>query len=244
MSTDLIVESDSHLFSALLKSYLRELPVPFLGRKDPLVYHNWLRAAALPSNTQRVPEIRHIINTLPAEIQLNVQYVVKFLTELSSRSKETKMTPHNIAICLGPTLLWNDRTSLNEQSNIERIIAVVGTLIESYKEIFLQDFDWKTYEDPEVERLFHASMNMQNEALQDGVEMRSKSSSSNHSTTERKSNSNLSSIRTSVGINLIPAATINITSGTITNTKTTSDGSASPNRPKRIGASFRSKFVS
>ena len=171
MSTDLIVESDSHLFSALLKSYLRELPVPFLGRKDPVVYHKWLKAAVLPSNTQRVPEIRNIINTLPAEIQLNVQYVVKFLTELSSRFKETKMTPHNIAICLGPTLLWNDRTSLNEQSNIERIIAVVGTLIESYKEIFLEDFDWKTYEDTEMERLFHVSMNMQSKGVDNGFEI-------------------------------------------------------------------------
>ena len=80
---------------------------------------------------------------------------------LSSRSHETKMTPHNIAICLGPTLLWTDTPSLNEQNNIERIIDVVGTLIESYKEIFLEDFDWNTYEDPEMERLFQVVRNMQ-----------------------------------------------------------------------------------
>ena len=83
LSAELINESDSHLFSALLKSYLRELPVPFLGRKDPAVYNKWLEAAALTTNTQRIPEIRNIINNLPAEIQLNIQYVVKFLTMLS-----------------------------------------------------------------------------------------------------------------------------------------------------------------
>jgi hypothetical protein len=124
ISAELIADSDAHLFSSLLKSYLRELPVPFLGRKDSTIYHSWLQAATLASNQERVDEICNIINNLPADITLNIQYLVKFLSELSSKAEETKMTPHNIAICLGPTILWNDRSSLNEQGNIERTSVI------------------------------------------------------------------------------------------------------------------------
>ena len=35
---EILDDGDSHLHSALLKSYLRELPEPLLGRKNSAVY--------------------------------------------------------------------------------------------------------------------------------------------------------------------------------------------------------------
>jgi hypothetical protein len=70
-----------------------------------------------------------------------VQYVIKFLSELSTKSEQTKMTQRNIAIVLAPTLLkpGGDRGPLPEHS--ENIIGVVDTLIKSYKRIFPLDID-------------------------------------------------------------------------------------------------------
>ena len=136
LSAELISDSDAHLFSALLKSYLRELPVPFLGGKDAETYHKWIQTASFTSSQERVDGIRNILDELPKGISLNIQYLVKFCSELSIEAKQNKMTPHNISICLGPTILWHDRSSLNEQSNLERVIGIVSTLIESYDKIF------------------------------------------------------------------------------------------------------------
>lgn len=41
-------------------------------------------------------------------IQLNFErYLVKFLAKLAQESEVNKMTPSNIAIVLGPNLLWS-----------------------------------------------------------------------------------------------------------------------------------------
>ena len=254
ISAELIADSDAHLFAALLKSYLRELPIPFLGGKDSTVYHKWLHAATLASTQERVDEIRNIINSFSVDITLNIQYLVKFLSELSSKAEETKMTPHNIAICLGPTILWNDRSSLTEQGHIERIIAIVGTFVESYTEIFPKDLDWKDYEDAEVEQLFSDSIEFQNKETDNSFQYRNNkkgNDNANRQSKELSVNGNLTTTtsRTSVVVDTTQAPIVNITSSTTTITsqpsKSVSESSPSPNRQRRsYGASFKTKFLS
>lgn len=36
------------------------------------------------------------------------RYLIKFLAKLAERSDENKMTPSNIAIVIGPNLLWSE----------------------------------------------------------------------------------------------------------------------------------------
>ena len=210
LTAGLIADSDAHLFSSLLKCYLRELPVPFLGSKDPMVYKKWLDASRLPTN-ERTQEIRNIIQLLPKEIVLNIQYLVKFLSELSTKSKETKMTPHNIAICLGPTLLWNDRTSLNEQGNVEHIIAVVAALIEAYNEIFPIDFPWKEHEDAELKTLLEEGRELHHGAVDQSFQYRHRSNTSVMSEKNTQASNGTSLTGTlnrisSVGISRSPSA--------------------------------------
>ena len=241
ITADLVADSDAHLFSALLKSYLRELPVPFLGREDKAIYDKWIQVAGLPSSQQRIDGIRKILDNFPENISLNIQYLVKFLSELSIKAKETKMTPHNISICLGPTILWNDRSSLNEQGNIERIIGIVATLIESYDQIFQKDLDWKVYEDAEVEQLFQDGSEYQHQEKDDASIKR-------HSRDNFLSGNATSSNRASVVLELPSTPTISVQnsngSATSPTTKTPFD-SPSPNRQRRgkFGASFKEKFV-
>jgi hypothetical protein len=135
---ELLKDSDCHLHSALLKSYLRELPVPLLG--EGKTYDKWIRAAEIQDSGQRIRAMRQILQTdLSESVVKNIQYVIKFLRLLSKNSQTTKMTPHNISIVMGPTLLWSNRGFQTEQSNIENVIGVVATLIEYYSQIFDED---------------------------------------------------------------------------------------------------------
>lgn len=36
------------------------------------------------------------------------RYLIKFLAKLAEKSDENKMTPSNIAIVIGPNLLWSE----------------------------------------------------------------------------------------------------------------------------------------
>uniref|UniRef100_A0A4W5LFR2 Rho-GAP domain-containing protein n=1 Tax=Hucho hucho TaxID=62062 RepID=A0A4W5LFR2_9TELE len=44
---------------------------------------------------------------LPKNHKANFRYLVKFLAKLAQDSEVNKMTPSNIAIVLGPNLLWS-----------------------------------------------------------------------------------------------------------------------------------------
>ena len=100
ITADLVADSDAHLFSALLKSYLRELPVPFLGREDKSIYDKWIEVANLSSSQQRVDGIREILSSFPENVTLNIQYLVKFLSELSIKAKEHSLKLIVFVACL------------------------------------------------------------------------------------------------------------------------------------------------
>lgn len=75
---DLLADGDSHLHSALLKSYLRELPEPLLGRKNPDVYNMWCETALLRDGPGRIKEIQRMLKeNLPTKVVVNIQYLVK-----------------------------------------------------------------------------------------------------------------------------------------------------------------------
>ena len=60
---------------------------------------------------------------LPPNVILNIQYMFKFLSKLTAKSKLNKMTPGNLGIVLGPTLLRRSiASSVLEQCNIDRVI--------------------------------------------------------------------------------------------------------------------------
>ena len=83
-----------------------------------------------------------------------MHWTFQFLHELSKNSETTKMTPFNIAIVLGPTLLWSkSASSMSEQNNIERVISIVTTLIDNYKTIFPVDLEWSHFEDEDLKQV-------------------------------------------------------------------------------------------
>lgn len=132
-------------------SRFRELPVSLLG--DDKTYTRWIRASQITDLDKRIAEIKSILSPAGQELSAaaarNVQYLTKFLVELSTKCEQTKMTQRNIAIVLAPTLLRpsDKKGPLPEHS--ENIIGIVDTLIKNYQKIFPVDIDL-TLEDEDV----------------------------------------------------------------------------------------------
>eukprot|EP00069_Balaena_mysticetus_P008757 bmy_01143T0 len=95
--------SDPHAVAGALKSYLRELPEPLMTFD---LYDDWMRAASLKEPGARLEALQEVCSRLPRENLSNLRYLMKFLARLAEEQEVNKMTPSNIAIVLGPNLLW------------------------------------------------------------------------------------------------------------------------------------------
>ncbi|XP_028332380.1 SH3 domain-binding protein 1 isoform X2 [Gouania willdenowi] len=94
---------DPHAVAGALKSYLRELPEPLMTFE---LYSDWFKAAGVKDLPEKLEQFKLILKRLPVENYNNLRYLVQFLALLSQQQTLNKMSPSNIAIVLGPNLLW------------------------------------------------------------------------------------------------------------------------------------------
>lgn len=88
--------------AGVLKAYLRELRPPLF---PPVLFTQLMGAAQLSNKAAFVAEMRRLLTTLSTPVLLLMRYLFAFLAHLSEFSDENMMDAHNLAICLGPTLL-------------------------------------------------------------------------------------------------------------------------------------------
>ncbi|GAB0176819.1 SH3 domain-binding protein 1 [Grus japonensis] len=110
--------SDPHAVAGALKSYLRELPQPLMTFE---LYNEWVKVA---------------------------RYLIKFLAKLAEHQELNKMTPSNIAIVLGPNLLWLQQSTgdpvqldLASVTSIQ-VVGVVEALIQNADTLFPGEIDF------------------------------------------------------------------------------------------------------
>ena len=123
------VARDPYTITSLLKTYLRELPEPLLtaALHTRLVA---LHADTEMSDEQRLRETAALLDTLPDINKAVLWNIVAFARALAVRSSENKMTCENIALCLGPTLMWNNdatdpATIMREMGPINRLLVAM-----------------------------------------------------------------------------------------------------------------------
>ncbi|XP_067165626.1 SH3 domain-binding protein 1 isoform X3 [Apteryx mantelli] len=100
--------ADPHAVAGALKSYLRELPQPLMTFE---LYDEWVKVASFKDFDSRVQSLRDTCSRLPQENYNNLRYLIKFLAKLAEHQEVNKMTPSNIAIVLGPNLLWAQQST-------------------------------------------------------------------------------------------------------------------------------------
>ncbi|KAK1341590.1 hypothetical protein QTO34_018005 [Cnephaeus nilssonii] len=146
--------SDPHAVAGALKSYLRELPEPLMTFD---LYDDWMKAASLKEPRARLEALQEVCSRLPQENFSNLRYLMKFLARLAEDQEVNKMTPSNIAIVLGPNLLWppekeGDQAQLDAASvSSIQVVGVVEALIQNADTLFPGDINFN------VSGLFPAS---------------------------------------------------------------------------------------
>ncbi|XP_061425964.1 rho GTPase-activating protein 44-like isoform X4 [Lethenteron reissneri] len=126
--------SDPHATAGALKSYLRELPEPLMTFS---LYEEWIQASNFQDPDKRLQALKNVCNQLPKPNYDNLRYLVKFFSKLSEHQDENKMTASNMAIVLGPNMLW----SPNEASMTDMMTTVslhTGGIIEP----IIQNANW------------------------------------------------------------------------------------------------------
>uniref|UniRef100_A0A8C6TIW0 Rho GTPase activating protein 17b n=1 Tax=Neogobius melanostomus TaxID=47308 RepID=A0A8C6TIW0_9GOBI len=126
--------SDPHAVAGALKSYLRELPEPLMTFG---LYDEWTQASNVPDPDKRLQALWVTCDNLPKAQKANFKYLVKFLARLAQDSETNKMSPSNIAIVLGPNLLWPKTEGTLAEMAAATSVAVVAII-----EPIIQHADW------------------------------------------------------------------------------------------------------
>uniref|UniRef100_A0A8C5U6N5 SH3 domain-binding protein 1 n=1 Tax=Malurus cyaneus samueli TaxID=2593467 RepID=A0A8C5U6N5_9PASS len=129
--------SDPHAVAGALKSYLRELPQPLMTFE---LYDKWVKVASLKDVDSRMQSLQDTCSRLPQDSYNNLRYLIKFLAKLAEHQEVNKMTPSNIAIVLGPNLLWSQQSTGDpmqmDLASVSSIQAVVEALIQNADTLF------------------------------------------------------------------------------------------------------------
>ncbi|XP_070616970.1 rho GTPase-activating protein 17 isoform X1 [Erythrolamprus reginae] len=134
--------SDPHAVAGALKSYLRELPEPLMTYT---LYEEWTQVANIQDQDKKLQDLWRICQKLPKPNLANFRYLIKFLAKLAQYSDVNKMTPSNIAIVLGPNLLWaKNEGSLAEMAAATsvHVVAVVEPIIQHASWFFPEELDF------------------------------------------------------------------------------------------------------
>ncbi|KAI1232255.1 hypothetical protein IHE44_0006697, partial [Lamprotornis superbus] len=126
--------ADPHAIAGALKSYLRELPEPLMTFE---LYEEWIQASNIPEQEKRLQALWNACEKLPKANYNNIRYVIKFLAKLTEYQDMNKMTPSNVAIVLGPNLLWPQA-----EGNMTEMMTTLSLQIVGIIELLIQHADW------------------------------------------------------------------------------------------------------
>ncbi|XP_061612048.1 SH3 domain-binding protein 1 isoform X1 [Phyllopteryx taeniolatus] len=144
---------DPHAVAGALKCYLRELPEPLLTFE---LYKDWFKAAGEKDCTEKLEQFRILLKKLPPENYNNLRYLVQFLSLLSEHQAANKMTPGNIAIVLGPNLLWPQAegeitlVDMASASSVQ-VVTVIEPLIQYSAVLFPEEISFEIPGLPKVQ---------------------------------------------------------------------------------------------
>ena len=121
-------EHPVHVLTAVLKSFLRELPQPLLTYER---YEDFLRAADIVDEKERISALMSLVQQLPSHHFDLLERLIFHLTRVALNEKSNRMNPNALAIIFAPCIL---RTSKLQQaqdslSNVSKQTSVVESIL-------------------------------------------------------------------------------------------------------------------
>uniref|UniRef100_A0A6A7FQI8 Rho GTPase-activating protein 20 n=1 Tax=Hirondellea gigas TaxID=1518452 RepID=A0A6A7FQI8_9CRUS len=120
--------------AAILKEFLRSLPDALLCSD---LYDAWLEIPQLPTDRDQISRTLLLCSRLPRANLLLLQHFLCVLHHIARRSSLNMMTPSNLAVCVGPSLLWPaDQSVAFCTETSKQAPSVMEFLIERFGEVF------------------------------------------------------------------------------------------------------------
>ncbi|XP_059353222.1 unconventional myosin-IXb-like isoform X2 [Daphnia carinata] len=121
-------EQPIHVLTAVLKSFLRELPQPLLTYER---YDDFLRAADIVDAKERISSLMALVQELPPHHFDLLERLIFHLTRVALNEKSNRMSPNALSIVFAPCIL---RTAKLQQaqdslSNVSKQTSVVETIL-------------------------------------------------------------------------------------------------------------------
>jgi hypothetical protein len=120
---------DPHVVAGLIKLFLRELEEPLMLFS---VYDHLLGSLEVKEDKARLQVMKAIIDTLPKENRSILFKLLDLFCLISSNEPITKMSTHNLAVVMGPTIMRPCGESFDTMmSDSSKVVSVVTILIEN-----------------------------------------------------------------------------------------------------------------
>lgn len=121
-------EHPVHVLTAVLKSFLRDMPQPLLTFER---YDDFLRATDIADEKERISALMSLVNQLPQHHFDLLERLIFHLTRVARNESSNRMSPNSLAIVFAPCIL---RTSKMQQaqdslSNVSKQTSVVESIL-------------------------------------------------------------------------------------------------------------------
>ena len=127
-------ENDVFTLAQAIKLYLRELPEPLLTFA---MFEDWISCIGSPNVASRIPKCRELVQKLPNSFQINLQYLIWFLSQVAAKEPENKMGASNLGLVLGPNVLRTKNEDDNDSiTALNASSSLVELMIKNYTTIF------------------------------------------------------------------------------------------------------------
>uniref|UniRef100_A0A4X2M9I0 Rho GTPase activating protein 9 n=1 Tax=Vombatus ursinus TaxID=29139 RepID=A0A4X2M9I0_VOMUR len=124
---------DIHVVTGALKLFLRELPQPLVL---PSLLAPLREALALPESEQRLSRVQELIGSMPKPNQDTLRCLLEHLCRVIAHADKNRMTPHNLGIVFGPTLLRPEQETSDPAAHVVYPGQLVQLLLNDFTNLF------------------------------------------------------------------------------------------------------------
>ncbi|XP_032881284.1 T-cell activation Rho GTPase-activating protein [Amblyraja radiata] len=128
-------EEPVNQLAAVFKNFLRRIPNSVLATE---LYDSWMVAMEKVPSEERIAEIKQLLAKLPTHNCLLLRYVFCLLHYINKHSEVNRMDAYNLAICIGPNMLWPNKPPLDalQKEVTAKVVSLTQFLIENCCSIF------------------------------------------------------------------------------------------------------------
>ncbi|CAH1800088.1 unnamed protein product [Owenia fusiformis] len=126
------------VIGACFKEFLRTMP-DCIMQSD--LYSKWVDTVNIKDNKTRVTAVKSMLELLPRCNQKLLKYFTSVLYNIHEHSSENQMTAHNLAICIGPSMLYAPMTESPavQTEALGKVPICIQFMIENCEDVFGKD---------------------------------------------------------------------------------------------------------